>query len=275
MLVSLSACSGGDGTDLDARAPASSRAESDPADADAPRIAPSDADVDADVDADSDADGSPDTTPAGPAASATVPGTEFALTVPLTVVDVPETGVPGLDSDDAFCASWSRFGGSFQVIAVNAAFGDGSPESTAALEVMASSTVERAYAALADAWPNELADERSVALDDALGPFARRLREARVALDAAGATENQVSTIERAWLDALATRAPDRAEVAVELPDELWVLVEDAAARHVGRVGGWSEDTSLVTRVDMPRTDGYLATQCPDQGTLAGGDADG
>lgn len=189
---------------------------------------------------------------------------------PVTVVDLAEVGTPGLDSDDAFCASWSRFAGSFQVVAVTAAFGSGPPEQLAALEVAAAPTVTSAYRDLLDNWPDDLADEKSLVADEFLGPFARRIGDAREALDAVGAGDDAIEAISEAWLAGLAERDPSTPEFAVDLSDEVWATVDEAAVVFAGQRVPFGTDPSLVTNVVTPLTDEYLAVSCPDQGTLSG-----
>lgn len=252
----LGACSSGDGTDL-------AEIETDPTPTTTEDAA----------EADPGGDGAPDESDPNPEGVDDVDVTaagDADVTVPADSIVVDETGVPGLDADDAFCRSWSRFGGSFQVVAVNAAFGAGGDLRLATLEVVAAPTTTSAYADLALEWPDELADEADAALDGVYGPFARRLAEARIALVDAGATGDDLAAIDEAWVQALATRRPDDPEVVIDLPDELWELVDDAAPAYLDAVGPWADDDSLVTDVEIPSTSAYLADNCPDQGVLAG-----
>jgi hypothetical protein len=260
-------CSGGDGNDINARGSSVTVAETTVA-PDADAIPPDTA---------SPIDGSPSTLlgevvitaapPPSPPPGPTVP--------PPSVSDVPETGVPGLDSTDVFCAAWSRFGGSFQVVAVNAAFGAGSVEDRAVVEVVAGPTVVAAHAEMTETWPAEIAAESSVALDDAFGPFARRLAAATDALAAVGLTEEQAVALDDAWLAFLAERDPTDADVDLVVPADLTTVVGSAVPLYLDTVGPWAEDETLVTDASTPLTDEYLATSCPDQGTLLGGEIDG
>lgn len=195
-----------------------------------------------------------------------------ASTPPLE--DIPEIGVPGLDSDDAFCAAWSRWAGSYQVLLVSSAFGTGAPDDLAALEIVASSAVVTAFDSMLSAWPAELESERAVAADAYLGPITRRLAVAREALAEAGADDAAVAAIESAWLDSLGRRDPSTPDFAVELPDEVWVIVDAAAADFADRLVPFAVDPSLVTDVETPLTDDYLAVSCPDRGTLSGQEVD-
>ena len=89
---------------------------------------------------------------------------------------VVDTGVPGLDSGDAFCAAWSRFGGSWQLLVQVGAAGD--PVQLARLEVIASTVVQGAYGDVFAAWPAELESEREVVADAYFGAFQRRSADA-------------------------------------------------------------------------------------------------
>jgi hypothetical protein len=183
---------------------------------------------------------------------------------------VPEVGVPGLESTDALCQAWSRFGGSFQVVAVAAAFGEGGPAAAAEVEVTAAPTVTRAYGDLLAAWPAELAAERDVVADDYLGPFARRAQRALDALIAAGATAVDLDAIAAAWEAALAERDPDDPALEVALDDRLDAIVRTAAADVAASAPPIPEDPELVVNAATPATDAYIESTCPDQGTLAG-----
>jgi hypothetical protein len=187
---------------------------------------------------------------------------------------LPPIGVPGLDSDDLFCRSWSRFGGSFQVVAVAAAFAPGEPVDVYALEVVAAPVVDAAFDELLANWPAELESERDDVAERFLGPYARRAELALERFVAAGATDEQVETVQAAWLDALARRDPDEVDVTVDLPDGVWAVVDVAAADLDGRIEPIPTDPSLVTDVEVPLTEAYIATNCPDRGTLGGGDVE-
>lgn len=202
-------------------------------------------------------------------------GVDAAGTAPpasqVTLPSPESTGIPGLDSPDEFCAAWSRFAGSFQVVAVTAAFGEGGPGSVATLEIVAAPVVSEAYTALFDAWPSELGAERELVAEQVLGPFLRRLADAQAALEAV-ADPATIDAIRSAWLATLAARDPASPEVSVELGDAEWAAVESAAATYLGVRSPFGEDPSLINDVATPLTDAYLAATCPDQGLLAGQD---
>ena len=267
-VVLAAACSTGDGTDIDARGGSNTSADTVATSEQPPEPTPVGTER---------APSSAPTLPREPIVTAAPPPTAPpgpTVTAP-PVSDVPETGVPGLDSTDAFCAAWSRFGGSFQVVAVNAAFGAGSVEERAFVEVVAAPTVVAAHADMAALWPEAIDAEAGVALDEVFGPFARRLAAATDALDAAGLSADQRAALDAAWLRFLADRDPTDAEVDVDVGDEIAAVVATAVPAYLDEVGPWADDESLVTAASTPLTDAYLATECPDQGTLAGGEVEG
>lgn len=267
----LTACSRGGSDDLAEPVPSTPPASDSPAE-------PSTLDTAATADDPSDEQSDDPTDAVATADDATVPGASQPSTAPTSTIivtlppieTVAEVGVPGLDSDDVFCASWSRFAGSFQVVAVTAAFGSGSPEQLASLEIVASPTVTEAYDDLVSNWPDELSSEADLVAEDFLGPFARRLEVARDALEDAGVDDATVTTISDAWLDGLAQRDPTTPEFVVDLSDDVWAVVDAAAEGFAAQRVPFSSDPSLVTNVQTPLTTEYLATTCPDQGTLSG-----
>lgn len=208
--------------------------------------------------------------------ASSTPTTPPGSAVPtFTVVEVPEEGVPGLDSLDQFCSSWSRFGGSFQVISVASAFLSADPAAAFAIEVAASPVVSDSFERLLAAWPDELASEFHTVADTVFGPFAARAVAAKATLTAAGVTEADVIELTGAWISALAQRDPTTPEVALELPANLQSLVETAAADFAADHPTVFADPELVNEVETPLTDQYLAVSCPDQGSLAGGEVGG
>jgi len=185
------------------------------------------------------------------------------------------TGVPGIAASNSFCAAWSRFAGSFQVVAVASAFLTEQPDRAWELEVAAADTVAAAHTALAGEWPGELADERSAVLDDTLGAYAARADAAVGHLRAAGATDTQLAALAEAWLQALATRNPEQPDVALVLDDQLAALVRTAANQMAAGAAPLVADPALVSDAATPLTDAYLASTCPDEGLLAGGEVSG
>ncbi len=219
------------------------------------------------------ASASPATTPPGPSSPSAAPAATTAAGPPPTapaVVAPADTGVPGLDSGDAFCAAWSRFGGSWQVVLAATAFGD--PAEAARLEVIASTVAGDAYEAIFAAWPAELAVEQAVVADQYFGAFQRRSADALAALRSATATDPDVERLAEAWVTALAGRDPSNPVLAVDLPDDLSALADAAAAEFIAARVPLTDDPSMIITAATPRTDEYLATACPDQGAITGQD---
>ncbi|MEO6652566.1 MAG: hypothetical protein ABIP17_07910 [Ilumatobacteraceae bacterium] len=245
-----------------------------PAPSPAPTVAATGDTVDATISTSGDSTSSTEGVSTEPTSAPATPDTAIGDVAAVTVADLPDIGVPGLDSTDAFCASWSRFAGSFQVVAVTAAFGSGPPEQLASLEVASSPVVTDAYGDLLANWPDELSSEQALVADDFLGPFARRLQEARNSLESVGADQATIDAIADAWVAGLARRDPSTPEFTVDLPDVTWAVIDAAAAEFSSRLVPFTSDPSLITDVDTPLTKDYLAVSCPDQGTLSGQEVD-
>lgn len=190
---------------------------------------------------------------------------------PLTV---SETGVPGLDSDDAFCAAWSRFGGTWQVILVGSTFLDDA-DRVARWEVSSAALVLDAYDELMSNLPAALEPERDALADGYFGAFRRRAEAAATALSTSGATPADTDALATSWIDALAQRDPSTADVPFVPPSTLAGLVDAGAAELRSRRTAFHLDPSLVVTVETPLTDEFIESTCPDQGTLAGGEVGG
>ena len=190
------------------------------------------------------------------------------------IVEVPETGVPGLDSDDRFCAAWSRFGGSWQILLVGSTF-LGDAVRVTEWEIAAAHVIETAYADLLEHFPEELASERSTVADAYFGALQRRAATADSSLAAAGSDPEAVQRLGQAWLDALAERDPFDPDLVFEIPDDLRGLVGRAVDDFRSRRVDFHLDPSMVIGAETPLTDAYLETGCPDQGTLTGQEVSG
>jgi hypothetical protein len=210
--------------------------------------------------------GAPDTSPT-PVSNIAPPTAPPATSRP--TIAVADTGVPGLDSDDAFCAAWSRFGGSWQLLVQAGAAGD--PAQAARLEVIASTVVQDAYDDVFAAWPAQLESERAVVADGYFGAFQRRSADAAAALSAAGASDADVAALAEAWDAALAAYDPSTT-FDVTAPPDLDPLVSQAAAAFDDQRVPLQADPSMVITVETPLTDAFLATACPDQGWIVGQD---
>ncbi|CAN5413343.1 hypothetical protein BH23ACT3_BH23ACT3_24180 [soil metagenome] len=214
------------------------------------------------------------TSDAGDAAGPVTTVAEVTDDPDVIAVTIPEIGVPGLDSDVVVCRAWSRFAGSFQVVAVAASFGD-DPLEAARLEVAASPVVTTAVDDMVENWPDELADEADAVADDFVGPYGRRSALALDALLAAGAEPDDLNELADVWTAALSGRDPTEVLPALELPGDLAELVEKAAVDFAARVVTIPQDPSLVTEVEIPRSEEFLFETCPDRGTLGGTEVEG
>lgn len=209
----------------------------------------------------------PDTTTT--AAPDSVPATEAATT---TIGTVPEDGVPGIDSGDAFCRSWSEFAGSFQALAAATSFG-ADPDNAAVLEVAASPALVAAVQALDANLPAELESERSVFVVDLAGPMSRRAERARSELIAAGLSDEALAELGLAWLAALSAAGLGEPDIDFAVPDGVDASAFDAAVDTFrDALPPINQDPSLITDAEFPLTDQYLTVNCPDQGTLGGND---
>lgn len=197
--------------------------------------------------------------------------TATTAAVPSSVsATVPDTGVPGIDSPDAFCRAWSEFAGSFQALAGAWSLGD--PSAAARLEVAASAALVAAVTSLDENLPPELESERA-AVAALVEPLARRAAAADDALDAAGLSSSAIVALGEAWLEALSAAGVDDPTISIVVPSEVdeTALAEAVAAFAAARPS-ITEDPSMITDVRVPQTEQYLIVNCPDQGTLGGND---
>jgi hypothetical protein len=215
--------------------------------------------------------------PVEPGSTASDEGAATIATAPIAtapIATVPDDRVPGIDSEDPFCRAWSEYAGSFQTLTF-ASVAASDPFAAARLEVIASAAVSSAAATIDTQFPEAVADERALFVDDVIGPFARRAQRAMDALDDAGLSPEEIERLGEAWLIELADLGADEIEVVVDVPDDLVAAVDVATSAFAADVPPIAADPSLVTSADTPATFGYLAEFCPDQGVLAGNDAIG
>ena len=219
----------------------------------------------------------PTSTPATTAPATSAPATSgpapTAATAPVTTIPPSPTGVPGIDVPDEFCAAWSRYSGSLQIIAVAVNFAGLTSAQSAALELEAAPTIVGAADLIDRTWPAALEAEHAPALDAYVGPFARRAAKAVDALRGAGAGDDQLAALRTEWERVLATRDPDRPTVDVTLPADLAARVDAGATAFDAAVTPWGSDPSLAVDLDaIPQTKRYLAEHCPDLASIGVGD---
>jgi hypothetical protein len=186
-----------------------------------------------------------------------------------SIATVPDSGVPGLDSDDVFCRGWSEFAATFQALAFMSASG-ADPAGAVRAEVVAAGAVLDAVVTIDSSFPEVIAGERRWFVDGLLGPFTRRAERARDELLAAGLSPTGIDELGAVWLDALANAG--LAAPAVQVPDPFRSAVDTAAASFSAALPAIGDDPSLVTDAATPETVAYISATCPDQGTLGGYD---
>ncbi len=206
--------------------------------------------------------GDPTVDPTGAPSSGDDPAT--------TQPTVPATGVPGIDSADLFCRSWSEFAGSFQALA--GAWALGEPVDAARSEVAASALILASVETFDANLPSELESERD-ALAELVGGMSRRAEAADDEMVAAGLTPPAIVALGEAWLTALVDAGVDDPTITVVVPAAVDATAfESAVTAFAASKPPITEDPSLITDVEIPLTEQYLIANCPDQGTLGGND---
>ncbi len=200
-------------------------------------------------------------------------GTDVPATSTTMAPDV--TGIAGVDSEVPTCAGFAVVNGTFQLLAVAAAFGASDAAGLARAEIVSAPAVVAAADALFATWPAELDDERAIAQDDLVGPIERRAERAVQALRDAGATDADLDALRGAWAEVLARQARDNPDVELpDLPAALRAVDDDAADAFAADVTPYAQDPSLLrAAVETPATDAWLAQRCPEVLAVAGGDA--
>jgi hypothetical protein len=218
--------------------------------------------------------GAPIDTPEAPTGEGVASAPAASLTHPSSTppaTPAPQsTGVPGLDSGDSFCAAWSRFGGSWQVLVQAGAMAEAAE--VARLEVIASTLVGDAYDDVFAAWPAELERERDVVADAYFGAFQRRSADAAQSLADAGASSDDIATLADAWATALEAFDPLAPSIGVAVPEDLEQTVDAAAIAFAEQRVPLPADPSMVITASTPLTDEFLASACPDEGWIVGQD---
>jgi hypothetical protein len=210
----------------------------------------------------------------GTAGAGTTPA-DSVEEVPLPTLAPEPTGVPGIDDPDPFCAAWAVYSGTVQSIAIATAFGGLRSVEVARLEAISAASLVEAVGGIGSDWPAELMGERSVVLTDLIGPYERRAQKAVAALRDAGVTDDELAELAALWRTALAQREAAEPVIAVPpLSDILDAEVSAAAADFDAAVTPFANDPSLVVEsVEVPLTDAYLSTTCPDLASSGVGDA--
>ncbi len=188
-----------------------------------------------------------------------------------SIPPVAETGVPGIDSDDAFCRAWSEYAGSVQALSL--AWAVQPAAAAATLEIAASDAVAAAVAAMAAELPPEIESNRAALTVDVPGPFLRRAERARAAMVDAGGTDDEIAQLGDAWIAAITASGLDAEDVEVVPPAGVAPKLAAAAEAFVASVPSILEDPTLdTTEFDISPSLDYIFDNCPDRGTLAGND---
>jgi hypothetical protein len=184
---------------------------------------------------------------------------------------VAETGVPGIESDDAFCRSWSTYAGSVQALSL--AWVLQPPDDAAALEVAAATAVTRAVKGMADELPAEIEPNRQALTVDVPGPFLRRADRALGLLADAGLDEARIEVLGERWVAAITEQGIESETLEIDVPAESEVALAAAAQAFADELPSVVEDPTLdTTAFDIGPSLAYISVNCPDQGTLAGND---
>ena len=216
-----------------------------------------------------DTDPSPARTDGGEDASTGAPSSP--VTSGDAIATIPTEGVPGLESEDLFCRSWSEFGGTFQALASASNFAS-DPVTAVEAEVAAAAVLVGAVETMRANYPAEIDHEEELFLDDLLGPLTRRAEKAQQELLDAGLSPDQVAALGHLWLTTLAASGLGDPDIGLDVPADLAAGFDDAVVAFGSNLPLIAADPSLVTNAEAPATQRYIAVTCPDQGTLGGND---
>jgi hypothetical protein len=183
--------------------------------------------------------------------------------------------VPGLAAADPFCSAWAGYVGTLQALGVASSFGQLSSRQFAALELAAAPRLTEVAAAIDAAWPADLEAERTVVIEQRIGPYARRASRGVDALREAGVSDAELTAMGLTWQEALLTRDPDAPVIELApVAADLQAKLDAAATSYDSAVTPFAQDPSLVVdAVATPATDAYLVAHCPDLASSGVGDA--
>lgn len=184
---------------------------------------------------------------------------------------VAETGVPGIESDDDFCRSWSTYAGSVQAISL--AWTLQPPEDAARLEVAATAALSDAVRGMADTLPEEIEGNRQPLTVDVPGPFLRRAERANALLVDAGAEPDQIEQLGTSWIAAITEQGVQTENLSIDVSPDAQAALDAAAEAFADELPSVTEDPTLdTTEFDIGPSLDHIAANCPDQATLAGND---
>lgn len=184
---------------------------------------------------------------------------------------VAETGVPGIESDDGFCRSWSTYAGSVQALSL--AWALQPADAAATLEVASSAAVTAAVEGMAEQLPDEIESNRQALTVDVPGPLLRRSDRGRRLLVDAGLDDAQIELLGAAWIEAITEQGIDTETLTIDVPEASTDALAEAAQTFAAELPSIVEDPTLdTTEFDITPSLAYISANCPDQATLAGND---
>jgi hypothetical protein len=183
---------------------------------------------------------------------------------PTTPVPPPPTGVPGIDSDDAFCRDYARVLGTSTLLGVSSAFLAQPAEEIVRLEVIAAPAVLAAADSLPGEVPEAAAADTDTLLVDVVDPLTQRSIVIDAALVAAGVDSAGRAALIEAWDSVLATDDP--VDPAVEVPDlEPALSAQVDAAIAALTLPPYLEDPSVTAApAQTPLVQAYVQSACPE-----------
>jgi hypothetical protein len=206
----------------------------------------------------------PDTTDAG-SSDPTVPATA-STQPPTTPVPPPPTGVPGVDSDDAFCRDYARVLGTSTLLGITAAFQAQPADEILRLEVIAAPAVLAAADSLPGEVPPAAAPDTETLLDEVVDPLAQRSIVIDAALVDAGLDGAGRAALIEAWDVVLATDDP--VDPAIDVPDldpALTAQVDAALAALGSTLPPYLEDPVVAASPSQtPLVQAYVQSACPE-----------
>lgn len=183
---------------------------------------------------------------------------------PTTPVPPPPTGVPGVDSDDAFCRDYARVLGTSTLLGVSSAFLAQPTEEIVRLEVIAAPAVLAAAESLPVEVPPAAAADTDTLLTDVVDPLTQRSIVIDAALVAAGVDSAGRAALIQAWDAVLATDDP--VDPAIEVPDlDPALAAQVDAAIAALTLPPYLEDPAVAAApAQTPLVQAYVQSSCPE-----------
>jgi hypothetical protein len=183
---------------------------------------------------------------------------------PTTPVPPPPTGVPGIDSDDAFCRDYARILGTSTLLGISSAFLAQPTDEIVRLEVIAAPAVLAAADSLPGEVPEAAAADTDTLLADVVDPLTQRSIVIDAALVAAGVDSAGRAALIEAWDAVLASDDP--VDPAIEVPDldsALAAQVDVAIASLT--LPPYLEDPAVAAApAQTPLVQAYVQSACPE-----------